>query len=170
MKVDHFDVHQGSFEVNEGLYYAKEHSWIRIAGETCKVGVTDYFQKMMRGWSFRGHSALLFVALPKTSSKFSKSEPVASIESSKAVADLCAPLSGEILNVNENLSDNPGLIGESPYEDGWIVTMKPSRLGDEMESLMTAVEYCSYLEEIVEARKRKFEEEYQEMQQKLDLK
>lgn len=163
MKID-------NFEVNEGLYYTKEQSWIEIGGETYKVGVTDYFQKMLRAWKFRGPSELIFVALPEIGSKFSKSEPVASVESGKGVADFYAPLSGEITRVNEDLLDNPGLIGESPYEDGWIVAMKPSKLSDEIKSLMTAADYCKYLEEIVEERKRKFEEEYQEMLEKVGLK
>ncbi len=151
------------YEVSEELYYTKEHSWLKIEGGNCRIGVTDYFQKMLRGWAFRKPSDLVFVGLPSVGSRASKSEPVASIESAKAVADLYAPASGEILEVNEELQDNPGLIGESPYEDGWVVLIKPSDPNGEIKSLMKANDYCKHLEELIGIREREYEKTLKEV-------
>ena len=156
MKVD-------GYEVNEKLYYTKEHSWIKIEGEKCRIGVTDYFQKMLRGWAFRKPTDLVFVGLPALGSRAIKSEPIAPIESAKAVADLYAPITGEISEVNEGLLDNPPLISESPYEDGWIVVVKPYDLENEIKSFMKAGDYCEHLKELIGKREQEYEKTMKEV-------
>ncbi len=152
-------------EVPEELYYTKEHSWMRINKKKCIIGITDYFQKMLRGWAFREPTDIVFVELPQVGLKASISDPIASIESIKAVSDLNVPVSGEIIKVNEELLDNPNLIGESPYVDGWIAIITPSDLDNEIKSLMKARDYCKHLEKLIEIRKH----EYLEMLRKVGL-
>lgn len=163
MKID-------DIEIREELYYTDKHSWIKIEEKICKVGVTDYFQKMVRGWAFRAPSELVYIELPKKGSRVSKSDSIASIESVKAVSDLSAPLSGDIIEVNEELIDAPELIGESPYDDGWIVIMKPFDFKSEIKSLMNVEDYCKHLEKLIEARKSEIEKEYEKMMEKVGLK
>ncbi|GAF77893.1 unnamed protein product, partial [marine sediment metagenome] len=146
------------YEIREKLYYTKEHIWMKIEEEKCKIGVTDYFQKMLRGWAFREPTDIVFVELPQKGTKFSKSESIASIESLKAVSDLNVPASGEVLEINEGLGDNPNLIGESPYEDGWIIEMKPYDLDSEIKYLLKARDYRKHLEKLIEKREQKYSE------------
>ncbi|MBS7625637.1 glycine cleavage system protein GcvH [Candidatus Bathyarchaeota archaeon] len=153
------------YEVCDGLYYIEQHSWVKIEGETCKVGVTDYFQKMVRGWAFRKPTDIVYVGLPQVGLKARKGDPIASIESAKAVSDMHTPLSGEVMEVNIELLDNPGVIGESPYEKGWVAIIKPSHLEDEVKNLMTAEGYKKHLESLIDIKNQ----EYTEMLKKVGL-
>jgi len=154
-----------SYEVLEELYYTERHSWVKIEGEKCRVGVTDYFQKMVRGWAFRKPTDIVYVGLPQTGLTVKRGEPIASIESAKAVSDMYTPVSGEIVEVNSELLDNPGVIGESPYKEGWIAIIKPSNLNSEAETLMTAEDYKKHLESLIDIRNR----EYMEMLKEVGL-
>lgn len=118
------------------LKYSKEHEWVRISGDEAVVGITDYAQQEL--------GDITFVELPETGSKVQQMEVFATIESVKAASDVFGPLSGEVTEVNEALSDKPELINESPYEKGWICKLKVSDQG-ETDKLMSADEYDEFV-------------------------
>ena len=116
------------FEVPEGLYYSKDFAWIKIEGETVRMGVTDYAQKSLR--------EIVYAELPPTGAVLKQGEPYGTVESVKAVSDLVAAISGMIDEVNEEVKSKPETLNEDPYEKGWLVIMKPTNLQAELENLM----------------------------------
>ena len=106
----------------DDLRYHPEHDWARIDGDVATFGITWYAQDQL--------GEVVFVDPPEVGKNVSKDEPYAEIESVKAVSDVVAPLSGEIVEVNELLVDAPEKINEDPYGDGWLVRV---RLSDESE-------------------------------------
>ena len=128
------------FKVQEGFFYTKEHEWVKITEEKrAFVGITDYAAKMLRD--------IVYVSLPEVGVTLRSGEVMGSVESVKAVSDIYAPLSGVVLKVNEKLATAPELISQSPYDEGWIVEIKPLNL-DEIKSLYTASDYAAYLKEL----------------------
>jgi len=105
-------------EVPDNLSYTKDHEWMFIDDDgKVRVGITDHAQDAL--------SDVVFVELPKIGSKFSVGEAMAVAESVKAASDIYAPVSGEIVEINDKLEESPELINESPYEFGWMVTIIP---------------------------------------------
>ncbi len=124
--------------IPEGLKYTKEHEWIQVDGEVGIVGITDYAQNEL--------SDIVFVELPEVGQKVAKGERVATLEAVKTVADVYSPVTGEVIEVNERLADEPDLINRDPYGDGWIVKIKIKNL-DELNDLLSAEEYEKLVEE-----------------------
>ena len=125
------------YKVPENLYYTKTHEWLRLLDEsTAVIGITDYAQDMLH--------EIVYVDLPEAGTVIKKDSPFMEIESVKSVAEIYAPVSGEIIEVNESLEDTPEILNESPYEDGWLVKIKLSDT-KELETLMDADEYLEYL-------------------------
>jgi glycine cleavage system H protein len=120
----------------EDLMYHAEHDWARIDGDTATFGITWFAQDSL--------GEVVFFEAPEVGATVAKDQPYAEIESVKAVSDVIAPLSGEIVEVNEVLSESPETVNEDPYGDGWLVRV---RLSDpsERESLMDAAEYQASL-------------------------
>jgi glycine cleavage system H protein len=120
----------------EDLLYHAEHDWARLDGEQATLGITWFAQDAL--------GEVVFFELPAVGSAISKDAPYAEVESVKAVSDVIAPLSGEIVEVNESLTDSPQLINEDPYGEGWLVKV---RLADpsESEALMNAESYSASL-------------------------
>jgi glycine cleavage system H protein len=120
----------------EDLRYHPEHDWARIEGSEATFGITWYAQDAL--------GEVVFYEPPEVGATITKDEPYAEVESVKAVSDVFAPLSGEISEVNEALSDNPERINEEPYGNGWLVRVK---LADpsEAEQLMDAAAYKELL-------------------------
>jgi glycine cleavage system H protein len=116
------------YEVPEGLYYSKDFAWIKIEGETVRMGVTDYAQKSLR--------EIVYAELPPTGTVLKQGEPYGTVESVKAVSDLVAAISGMIEEVNEEVKSKPETLNEDPYEKGWLVIMKPTNLQAELANLM----------------------------------
>jgi glycine cleavage system H protein len=114
------------------LKYHPEHDWARIEGDVATFGITWYAQDQL--------GEVVFVDPPEVGKTVSKDEPYAEIESVKAVSDVVAPLSGEITEVNEGLSDSPEKVNEDPYGDGWLVKVKLSDVS-EVDDLMDASTY-----------------------------
>lgn len=125
-------------EFPEDLKYSREHEWARLENESLVVGITDYAQESL--------GEIVYVEIPEEGSKVSRSEAFGVIESTKAVSDLYAPVSGTVIEVNDTLVDNPELINEDPYEDGWIVRIAMSD-ESELGKLMDAAQYASFIEE-----------------------
>ncbi len=137
MRVDEIDV-------PENLHYSKEHQWLSVQGEICSVGLTDYAQKQLH--------EIVFVDVPEAGGGLTAGQVMGSVESVKAVSDIFSPISGDVLEVNKNVRETPGIINKSPYEDGWLVRIKPSNLREEVGSLLSAEGYCSYIKTLLEAK------------------
>ena len=116
----------------EDLLYHAEHDWVRLDGETATFGITWYAQDQL--------GEVVFFDPPEVGSTVTKDEPYAEVESVKAVSDVIAPMSGEIVEVNTTLGDNPEAINDDPYGEGWMVRV---RLSDpsEKDALMDAKSY-----------------------------
>lgn len=120
------------------LKYTKEHEWVRIEGGEAVFGITDHAQEQL--------GDITFVELPNVGKEVKKSESFALVESVKAASDVYAPISGKIISLNAKLKDNPELINQSPYEDGWICRASITN-AKETTSLMDAAAYEEYLGE-----------------------
>ncbi len=124
--------------IPEGLKYTKEHEWIKVEGEIGIVGITDYAQNEL--------SDIVFVELPEVGQKVEKGERVATLEAVKTVADVYSPVTGEVVEINEKLSDQPDLINSDPYGEGWIVKIKIEN-PEELNKLLSAEDYRKLIEE-----------------------
>ena len=122
----------------EDLKYSTEHEWARLENDGLVVGITDYAQESL--------GEIVYVELPDEGSKVSQGEAFGVVESTKAVSDLYAPVSGTVEEVNDTLLDNPELINEDPYEDGWLIRIAISD-ESELDKLMDAAGYARFLEE-----------------------
>ena len=114
------------------LRYSEEHEWVKVEGDNVRIGITHFAQSEL--------GDIVFVELPEVGDELTKNEPFGSVESVKTVSELYAPISGKVVEVNEDLSDNPEYVNESPYEKAWMVIVEPSDIAD-AEQLMTAEQY-----------------------------
>lgn len=119
----------------ENLKYNKEHLWARIEGGTAYIGITDFAQQQL--------GEILFVEMPETGDEVACGESFGVIESSKTASELICPLSGEVVEINEELDDEPEYVNESPY-DAWIIKIEIKDAG-EIDKLMSASEYQGLL-------------------------
>jgi glycine cleavage system H protein len=123
-------------EFPEGLKYSKEHEWVLVEGTSATIGITEYAQEEL--------GDIVFVELPEVGEKIVKDDPFGAVESVKAVSDVYAPVSGEVVETNEILPDNPETINDDPYGDGWMVRVELSDI-DDLKDLMDAEEYAEYV-------------------------
>ncbi|MDI6707330.1 MAG: glycine cleavage system H protein [Bacillota bacterium] len=127
------------YKFEEGLYYDEDHGWVRDDGELLTFGVTDFFQKLS--------GEIVFVELPAAGRNIEKGKPYSSIESGKWVGRLKAPLSGEIVEVNNEIGDFPYMVNEDPYGDGWIIKVRPDNKDEELKTLFTInEEFTAFIE------------------------
>ncbi len=119
------------------LKYTKTHEWLRREGEEVTVGITDYAQDQIND--------VVFVELPQVDSDLEAGEQFVVIESVKAAFDIHAPVSGKIIEINEELSNNPGLVNSGSYGAGWLVKIKLTK-PEELDKLLSADEYERSLE------------------------
>lgn len=120
-------------QVKEELKYNPEHSWLRLEGnDRGRVGITHYAQEQLK--------EVVFVELPEVGTEVSHMEPFGVIESVKATNDLYSPVSGEVVEVNHSLEDEPGLVNRDPYGEGWMVVVKLTNPA-EVDLLISAAEY-----------------------------
>ncbi len=122
----------------EELKYTKQHEWIKLDGETATIGITDFAQNQL--------TDIVFVDLPEKGKQVEKDKVAMVVESVKSVSDIFSPLSGEIVEVNSELSDNPEQINKDPYDKGWMFKLKLSKK-EEYETLMSAEDYKKFVEE-----------------------
>jgi glycine cleavage system H protein len=123
----------------ENLLFTKEHEWISMEGNTVVVGITDYAQHEL--------GDVVYVELPAMGKELKKGDPAANIESVKAVSDVFAPLSGKIIAVNTKLGNNPELVNQEPYGEGWLLKMNLEQK-DELKELLDKKKYEEYLQGI----------------------
>jgi len=116
----------------EHLKYTKDHEWIRIDDDVGTIGITDYAQGEL--------GDVVFVELPVKGKQVKQGESFGTIEAVKAVSDLCAPVTGEVLEVNAQLDKTPELVNKEPYEEGWMIKMKITNK-NELNSLLDAKGY-----------------------------
>ena len=129
------------YEVKEGLYYSKDYLWVELEDGRAKIGLTDYAQKQLRD--------ILVVDLPDVGTEIEQGEPFGSVESAKTVSDLIAPLSGVVEEVNDAVVENPGLINEDPYGEGWVIVISPTKLDEELKELMDFDAAVKWHEELI---------------------
>src|SRR5438270_12780133 len=135
---------KGEYNVPEDVYYTKEHEWLRLEGDKCRVGVTDYAQNSLH--------EIVYVDLPKVGAKVAQMQSLGTVESVKAVADVYSPISGVVVQVNSELSDAPELVNKSPYEKGWITLIRPDDLKKDLPSLMKPEAYRDFVKTITEKK------------------
>ena len=114
------------------LHYSRDHDWVRLQGDIATIGITDHAQEEL--------GDVVFVELPEEGLTVSKDDEIVVIESVKAASDISAPLDGEIIEVNEALSDEPSKVNEDPMGEAWFFKMKPSD-PSQVEEYMTEDEY-----------------------------
>jgi glycine cleavage system H protein len=125
-------------DIPEDLRYTREHEWARMKGDKVVVGITDFAQDQL--------GDVVYVELPEVGDAVKRGESFGVVESTKAVSELFAPVSGKVVEVNDPLSDAPETINEDAYEEGWMIVIQPSD-PKELESLMDAKAYRAFVEE-----------------------
>jgi len=122
----------------EDLHYSKQHEWVRLSDGAGVVGITDYAQKEL--------GDIVYVDLPRVGTALVQGKVMGSVESVKAVSDIYAPVSGEVIEINDALSTAPEKLNESPHGDGWLVKIRLSA-PDEISGLLSAGDYQKYVAE-----------------------
>jgi len=120
------------------LLYSKEHEWVRREGSDVRIGITDFAQSEL--------GDIVFVELPEVGDTIEVDEPFGSVESVKTVSELYAPISGTVVEVNEDLEDSPEYVNESPYEQAWMIVVEPSD-DAELDDLLSDKEYEAFISE-----------------------
>ena len=118
--------------VPNDLLYTSDHEWVSVEGNVATIGITDFAQKEL--------GDIVFVEFPELNSTVEKGQSAGSIEAVKTVADLYMPITGTVIEVNENLDDNPEAVNDTPYGDGWMVKVEIANQ-DEISDLLTATAY-----------------------------
>ncbi len=122
----------------EHLKYTKTDEWVRVEGDQATIGITDYAQDQL--------GDIVYIELPwDQGASVSHEAKFGDIESVKATSELISPVSGEVVKANDELKDQPELVNDSPYENGWMLVVKMTN-PDEIDSLMSAEEYKAYLQ------------------------
>lgn len=123
-------------EVRDNLKYTEDHEWISIDENVITLGITDYAQDSL--------SDIVYVELPEVGTIIDAGETVGNIESVKAVAELYTPVSGEVVDVNKDLEDQPDLVNTDPYDDGWMIKIQLDPGSFDESTLMNEEEYEEY--------------------------
>jgi glycine cleavage system H protein len=121
------------------LKYSRDHEWVRIEGDKAVVGISDYAQDKLED--------VVYIDLPEPGRELQQGDIFGSVESVKTVSDLIAPISGEVLEVNEELEDAPEQVNQDPYGAGWMIKVRPDD-PSELDSLLDADAYRQFVEEL----------------------
>lgn len=124
-------------EIRENLYYTAEHEWVSVDGDIATLGISDFAQDSL--------GDLVFVELPQVGDQAEVGEQIAVVESVKAASEVYSPVSGEVVEVNEDLEESPEQINQHPFDDGWLVKIK-LKDKSELKEHMTAEAYSDYVE------------------------
>lgn len=120
------------------LRYTKEHEWVKLEGDVAIVGITDWAQEKL--------GEVIYVELPEVGKRFEAMEAIATVESVKAASDVYAPVAGEVIETNQSIVQEPGLVNKSPYGEGWFVRLKVEDPA-QVEKLLTAENYEEFLKQ-----------------------
>ena len=121
--------------VPENILFTNDHEWVEINGEIATIGISDYAQGEL--------GDIVFIEFPDLNTEFKKGESIGTIEAVKTVADIYMPLSGKIVALNDLLNDNPSLVNNSPYNEGWMLKLQIINT-DEVSELMNTEKYKSF--------------------------
>ncbi len=121
----------------DNLKYTKDHEWVKIDGDVATIGITDFAQSEL--------GDIVYVEVETLDEELDQEEVFGTVEAVKTVSDLFMPVSGKIIEFNESLEDEPEMVNDAPYEEGWIIKIKLSDL-DEASSLLSPDEYKSHIE------------------------
>jgi len=116
--------------------YSREHEWVRVEGDVCVLGITEFAQQEL--------GEVVFVELPEVGQVFNAADEIGTIESVKAVAEVYTPVAGEVVEANEVVVDDPELVNEDPHGEGWLVRIRFSSSAD-LQELMNAEQYEEYI-------------------------
>src|SRR4030043_166395 len=122
--------------IPDDLLYSREHVWVRMDGDLATIGITDYAQEKL--------GEILSLDLPETDSYVEKDEPFGSIESAKAVVELISPVSGVIISVNEDITDDIGIVNSDPHDTGWMIIVEMNDL-EELDDLLDTRGYQDFV-------------------------
>lgn len=122
--------------MQEDIQFTKEHEWVQLKDDLAVVGISDFAQKQL--------GDIVSVELPKVGSDFKQMQVMAIVDSIKASSDIYCPLSGQVIEVNEELQDHPEWVNQSPYDKGWMVRMKPTNIS-ELEGMMNKAQYEEFV-------------------------
>lgn len=126
----------------DDLLYSREHVWVRVDGDLATIGITDYAQEKL--------GEVLAIELKRIESEVERDEPFGTIESAKGVVELISPVSGEVTGINEDITDDIGIINSDPHDTGWLIIVE-IKDAEELDDLLDAREYYEYvLQEIQE--------------------
>jgi glycine cleavage system H protein len=120
------------------LKYHKEHCWVKVDGNRALIGITEYAQDEL--------GDIVYVELPERGADTEKEESFGTVESAKAISELFSPVSGTVVDVNDDLADQPELINDDPYDSGWMIEVEMNDPSD-LDNLLSAEEYKKYIEE-----------------------
>lgn len=120
----------------DNFRYTKEHEWVSVEGDIGTIGITDHAQHEL--------GDIVYVDLPKVGTTATQGKTIGSVESVKAVSDIYSPVSGEVVEINDTLTDKPEKLNDNPHGDAWLVRVRLSS-PDEVKSLMTAADYRTYI-------------------------
>jgi glycine cleavage system H protein len=129
------------YNMPEDLYYHAEHSWARVDGNRVTVGMSDFFQKEA--------GDIVYIDLPDEEEEVSQGEVCGKIQSRKWIGKLVSPVSGEIVQINEDLEEETGLINTDPYGKGWVLVIEASDLESELENLIHGDAVVAFIEKEV---------------------
>jgi glycine cleavage system H protein len=116
--------------------YSKEHEWVRVEDDVCVLGITEFAQQEL--------GEVVYVDLPEVGAVFNAGDEIGTIESVKAVAEVYTPVAGEVVEINESVSDDPELLNEDPHTEGWLIKIRFSSDSD-LKSLMKAETYEEFV-------------------------
>lgn len=125
------------YEVKAFPLYTKDHTWVQKTADGYKVGITDYAQQKL--------GAIVYADLPGEDDDLTRGSAFGTVESSKAVSDLIAPVTGKVVEVNEEVLDDPSVINSSPFDTGWLLTVEPEDYEADKQELLNAEAYKAYL-------------------------
>lgn len=123
----------------QNYYYTRDHEWVKVEGDVALVGITDFAQKQL--------GDIVYIELPALGTQLEVHQSIGAIESVKAVSDVFSPVSGEVIEVNEELNNSPEIINQDPYDKGWIIKVR-MRSKEDLNQLMTASDYEKYVESL----------------------
>ncbi|KAK8987594.1 hypothetical protein V6N11_027340 [Hibiscus sabdariffa] len=130
--------HRGFSTVLKDLKYADSHEWVKVTGNAATIGITDHAQDHL--------GDVVYVELPEVGAAVKQGDSFGAVESVKATSDINSPVSGKVVEVNEELSNSPALVNSSPYEAGWIIKVEMNDAG-ELKNLMDSEKYSKFCEE-----------------------
>jgi glycine cleavage system H protein len=125
--------------VPDELYYTAEHEWVLITDTTARVGITDYAQRAL--------GDVVYVSVPAPGTRVTAGDPCGEVESTKSVSDIYSPADGEVIEINQEVDDDPGLVNSDPYGAGWLFKITLESADEMPPGLLSAAEYLALTQE-----------------------